>query len=140
MDTGANFPIDKHGFEELFRTHFPGLCAFAAKYIRDFDASKDIVHDVFINFWNKREEMDPKKSVKSYLFTSVYNRCMNYIRDHKKFDANEAEPERMERHAGYEDSDQLEQAELEERINRILNDLPEKCRQIFVMNRFEGLK
>jgi RNA polymerase sigma-70 factor (ECF subfamily) len=127
-------------YEELFRNHFAALCYFARKYIPDHDASKEIVHTVFVNIWEKREEFDFEKSAKSYLFTSVYNRCMNYIRDQKKFVAQD-DPSIIK--DGAETgviNDHLEAAELESRIWKIINSLPEKCREIFILNRFEGKK
>ncbi|MBL4655698.1 MAG: RNA polymerase sigma-70 factor [Bacteroidia bacterium] len=132
--------IDKSSFEELFRTYFTGLCSFAKKYVQDLDIGKDIVHDVFVNMWDKRESIDTSKSIKSYLFTSVHNRCLNYIRDNKKFDQNEVDLERLNTDQNWESSDKLVEIELEEKINKVLDSLPEKCREIFLMNRFEGLK
>ena len=77
--------MDKAAFEELFRSYFTPLCSFAQKYVRDIDEAKDIVHNVFINLWNKRDQVDLNTSLKSYLFQGVQNRCLNYIRDRKKF-------------------------------------------------------
>lgn len=125
-------------FEEMFRTYFSSLCYFAQKYIPDLDSSKEIVHSIFISIWEKREEFDFEKPAKSYLFTSVYNRCMNYIRDQKKFVDNENSEMLLENEAVY--NDHLEAAELESRIWKVINSLPEKCREVFVLNRFEGKK
>jgi len=131
--------MDKKAFEEIFRSYFPSLCSFAKKYIYDFDAGKEIVHDVFINFWEKREDIDPNKSIKSYLFTSVHNRCLNYIRDHKKF-VEYTDDLKVDIDAGWDSSDKMIEIELEEKINKALDSLPEKCRQIFTMSRFEDKK
>jgi RNA polymerase sigma-70 factor (ECF subfamily) len=132
--------LDKATFEETFRTYFTPLCSFAQKYIHDIDEAKDIVHNVFINLWNKRDEIGLDTSLKSYLFQGVHNRSLNYIRDHKKlvqFDAPQNEAEL----GGYiESNDHLESEEAESRINRALDELPDKCREIFLMNRFDGLK
>jgi RNA polymerase sigma-70 factor (ECF subfamily) len=125
-------------FEELFRTYFDSLCYFARKYIPDLDSSKEIVHNVFISIWEKREEFDFDKPAKSYLFTSVYNRCMNYIRDQKKFTDSGSAEIILENESVYDDH--LEAAELESRIWRIIEGLPEKCREVFVLNRFESKK
>lgn len=132
--------LDKETFEEIFRSHFTPLCSFAQKYIHDLDEAKDIVHNVFINLWNKRGEVDLDTSLKSYLFQGVHNRCLNYIRDHKKlvqFDTPQSEAKLGQY---IESRDHLESEEAENRINRALDDLPEKCREIFFMNRFDGLK
>ena len=122
----------------MFRTYFTSLCYFAQKYIPDLDTSKEIVHNIFISIWEKREEFDFEKPAKSYLFTSVYNRCMNHIRDQKKF----VDGESSETILGQEsvNNDHLEAAELEDRIWRVIDKLPEKCREVFVLNRFEGKK
>jgi len=132
--------LDKPGFEELFRSFFPGLVLFAQKYVSDNDTAKEIVHNVFINLWEKREKIDTSSSLKSYLFTSVHNRCLNHIRDQKKFDKNESHLEMQNSNLFAVGTDNLEERELEQRIFDALQALPEKCREIFTLNRFEELK
>jgi RNA polymerase sigma-70 factor, ECF subfamily len=127
-------------YEELFRTYFPSLCYFAQKYISDLDSSKEIVHKVFVNIWEKREAFDFDKSAKSYLFTAVYNRCMNHLRDQKKFVSDEVLDTQNDYSQNAVNTDHLEAAELESGIWRIINNLPERCKEIFVLNRFEGKK
>jgi RNA polymerase sigma-70 factor (ECF subfamily) len=127
-------------YEELFRTYFVALCCFARKYVPDRDDSKEIVHSVFVNIWEKREEFDFEKPAKSYLFTSVYNRCMNHIRDRRKFVPGNEQLIIEGKNEGIINSDHLEAAELESKIWRIINSLPEKCKEVFVLNRFEGKK
>jgi RNA polymerase sigma-70 factor (ECF subfamily) len=127
-------------YEELFRTHFAALCYFARKYVPDQDVCKEIVHIVFVNIWEKKEEFDFEKSAKSYLFTAVYNRCMNYIRDQKKFVRHDDPTFDRDNSENTLNVDYLEAAELESRIWKIINSLPEKCREIFILNRFEGKK
>ena len=132
--------LNKQSFELLFRENFTALSGFARKYVIDIDTSKEIAHDVFINLWEKRNEIDSEKPLRSYLFTSVRNRCLNYIRDQKKFDRTED----ITGNPGYsqpaENNDPVEILELEERINLAIDSLPDKCREIFIMNRFRDLK
>lgn len=128
-------------YEELFKTYFSSLCYFAQKYIADLDTCKEVVHTVFVNVWEKRDVFNFDKSAKSYLFTAVYNRSMNYIRDQKKFKNSESgEPLDARVGGGAEYYDHLEAAELESRIWKIINSLPERCKEVFVLNRFEGEK
>jgi RNA polymerase sigma-70 factor, ECF subfamily len=127
-------------YEELFRTYFTSLCYFAQKYIKDLDSCKEIVHKIFVNIWEKREEFDFEKSAKSYLFTAVYNRCINHIRDQKKFVSDGTLDAFEEFNSITVNSDHLEAAELETRIWKIINELPKGCRDIFVLNRFDGKK
>jgi RNA polymerase sigma-70 factor, ECF subfamily len=127
-------------YEEMFRTYFSSLCYFARKYIADFDTCKEIVHTVFVNIWEKRDEFDFDKPVKSYLFTAVYNRCMNHIRDQKKFVNDESEDLTLIQDGSSIQSDVMQAAELETRIWRVINSLPQACRKIFILNRFDGKK
>lgn len=127
-------------FEILFKEHFTGLCYFAQKYLSDLDSSKEVVHAVFVKIWENRSEFDFEKSAKSYLFTSVYNRSMNVLRDKKKF----SNPDEEESHAASletgEFTDTMELAELEGQIKMAIQKLPAKCREVFELNRFEGKK
>ena len=132
--------LDKPAFEELFRSFFPGLVLFARKYVPDEDTAKEIAHNVFLNLWEKREKVDTSSSLKSYLFTSVHNRCLNFIRDQKKFDRDETHFQRLDSTEFADGTDRLEEQELEQRIYDALQALPEKCREVFTLNRFEGLK
>ena len=132
--------LDKDVFETLFRSLFPGLVLFAQKYLPDQDTATEIVHSVFLNLWEKREQVDTSSSLKSYLFTSVYNRSLNFIRDQKKFIRDETLFERLDSDEFIDASDRLEEQELEQRIYDALQSLPDRCREVFTLNRFEGLK
>lgn len=133
--------LDEKTFEQIFKTHFKPLCLFARKYIRDTDVCKEIVHNIFVNIWEKRATIDLQKNIKSYLFSSVYTRCMNHIRDHKKFDGNASEHlEVLEKTNDYDIEQQMGEAELETRLQTAIQSLPEKCREVFCLNRIEGLK
>ena len=132
--------LNKAAFEELFRSYFTALCSFAQKYVNDSDEAKDIVHNVFINLWNKRSEINLDTSLKSYLFQGVHNRSLNFIRDNKKLVQFDTPQNKAELGKYLESGDHLESSEAENRINQALDDLPDKCREIFLMNRFDGLK
>jgi RNA polymerase sigma-70 factor, ECF subfamily len=132
--------ILKGKFETLFRQYFTGLCYFARKYTGDLDAAKEIVHSVFIRIWENRRDFDWEKPAKSYLFTSVYNRSLNLIRDNQKFINHEDAAVRNMITDDAAFSDDLETAELESLIKAALQRLPQKCREVFELSRFEGRK
>lgn len=127
--------MDEQNFERIFKAYFPALMAFSRKILGDEDDAREVVHQVFINLWERRTEIDLSTSLKSYLFTAVNNRSLNVIRDRKKFSREEV-PERA---ANWDLSAELESLELEERIRGVIAGLPERCRVIFELNRFEGL-
>ena len=128
--------MDSSSFEELFRSYFTPLMVFARKILKDEDEAREVVQKVFISLWEKREEIDLKTSLKPYLFTSVHNRSLNVIRDRKKF----SEEEIPDVAGDWDVSAQIEAMELEQKIRKAIDSLPEKCKQIFELNRYEGLK
>jgi RNA polymerase sigma-70 factor (ECF subfamily) len=132
--------ILKYKFEHLFREYFTGLCLFARKYTGDTDSAKEIVHTVFIRIWENRFDFDWEKPAKSYLFSSVYNRSLNFIRDNKKFISHEKASQGNLIMDDGTFSDHMESAELENRIKSALQKLPEKCREVFELSRFENKK
>lgn len=128
--------LDENSFEKLFKSFFPALMVFAKKTLGNEDDAREVVHQVFISVWEKRKEIDLSKSLKSYLFTSVHNRSLNVIRDRKKFSSAEVPDVAGE----WDVSSVIESMELEEKIKEVIQSLPEKCREVFELNRFEGLK
>jgi len=97
--------------------------------------AKGVVHDVFVSVWEKFDTLAPDLNYKSYLYTAVRNRCLNVIRDHKKFvpiDAVDDQPA--------SEGSSIETKELETEIALAIQSLPDKCRQVFEKSRLEGLK
>ncbi len=131
---------DKVQFESLFRSSYISLVRYAKTLIKDQDTSEEIVQDLFYRLWKDKEKLKIESSLNGYLFRSVHNKCLHYI-EHKNVIDRHAEemsfsqPERQESPA-----DILHYKELQGRVARILERLPERCGKIFFMNRFEGLK
>lgn len=132
-------PMTEQVFEKLFKTHYDALCHFAMGYLKDRDSSEGVVQEVFVALWHKRESIDPGKSVKSYLYTAVKNRCINYIRDHKKFRSYVLDVE-IELEVPVEEEKPFEAEELKKRIEEALGKLPPRCREVFELSRFEEKK
>ena len=124
----------------LFRSHFTSLCFFAQKYVKDSDTAREIVQEAFLSLWEKRHTIDMDRQVKSYLAMIIHNKCTNYLRDHRKFDTNILEIENLLDVPEYESTDSLVTGELKVKIDSAINELPEKCREIFVLNRYDNLK
>jgi len=124
----------------LFRSHFKGLCIFAAGYVKDEEAAREIVQDTFVSLWEKRLTIDPSRPVKSYLSTTVRNKCLNYLRDHKKFSRDLLAIENLSYEMTVEQPDTLVETELRDRIVHAMDELPEKCREIFHLSRHQNMK
>ncbi|WP_373520149.1 RNA polymerase sigma-70 factor [Aquiflexum sp.] len=131
---------DVSTFEMLFKTHYPALCRYATAYLSDRDDAEEVVQATFIGFWEKRKNIHVDSSLKAYLYRSVRNACLNEVKRQKVrlqyANALIAEGEKFS-----EPSDHLTiKTELETKIHEALQSLPEQCRLIFKMSRFEELK
>ena len=132
--------LDKTTFESLFRSEFKGLVFFALQYTKDTDTAREITQEAFISLWEKRERIDLSKPVKTYLSTTVRNKCLNWLRDNKKFNKEILDMEGLLSDNTYVQPDRLIEAEIKDKIGKAIDELPEKCREIFVLNRQENLK
>jgi len=132
--------LDKKDFEALFRNEFKGMTLFAMRYVKDFDTAREIVQESFLGLWEKRMQINPEREVKSYLSTSVRNRSLNYLRDHNKFDRELLALEGLSQDTATESNPGIEFSELRGRIDQAVDELPEKCREVFLLNRNEQLK
>ncbi|MBS4012298.1 MAG: RNA polymerase sigma-70 factor [Bacteroidetes bacterium] len=131
--------IDKQSFQVVFNEYYTSLCRFAVSFLGDNDSAEEIVQQVFVNLWEKRNTIDQDKSVKTYLFTSVKNRSLNYIRDNKKYRSYYLDFE-LEMEIPVEGKDVVSESDLNNQINRALDKLPDKCREVFMLCRFEDMK
>jgi RNA polymerase sigma-70 factor, ECF subfamily len=132
---------DAGQFESLFRSSYVSLVRYAKTLIKDHDTAEEIVQDLFFRIWQDKEKLNIESSLNGYLYRSVHNRCIHYI-EHNKVVVRHAEE--MSYHQSSESpenpSDIINYKELQEKIARILERLPERCGKIFAMSRFEGLK
>ncbi len=127
-------------FESLFRSSYVSLVRYAKTLIKDHDTAEEIVQDLFFRLWKDKEKFNIKSSLNGYLFRSVHNRCLHYIEHNKVMERHAAEMSYVQSDNQESPSDILHYKELQSRIARILERLPERCGRIFCMSRFEGLK
>ena len=132
---------DKSAFEYLFRSYYTQLFKFAYKFVNGKAPAEDVLQEVFLNIWENRDRLSINSSVKSYLFTSIRNRALNYLKksEHEVHESgynstlfNIISPE----HADHE----LISDELKKKINSAISALPEHCRRIFLMKKEDHLK
>jgi len=126
-------------FEKVFKSNFKNLHAYAQTIVHDDVMAEEMVQNVFCRLWEKREQIHIRESVGAYLYRSVYHESLNYLKHLKVRDAYQTYVIRQmadTNNAAYE----IELSELEDRLDIALQELPEKCRTIFQMSRFEELK
>lgn len=137
----SNDRIDMQEVERLFRSEHKKLCNTANRIVNDRDASQDIVQEVFIKFWNKRHELKIETSATAYLLKAVINTCLNYLESNKR-QFKLREDISTDHIAGLADqeSKDLEDKELQARLEMAIEKLPPKCKTIFVLCKYEGMK
>ena len=71
---------DKEAFEHLFQENYKNLVLYAKKFVMDTEIARDLVQDIFIYLWEKRQKLTINKSLSSYLFRAVRNACINHLK------------------------------------------------------------
>lgn len=139
------YEVEQTGFKDFFNENFNSLCHYAESIMKDRFIAEDIVEDCFVKFWEDRKTIRIKSNIKSYLYGTVKNKCIDQLR--KQARNNELKIENsidlvhLKSSTAYlNETNSLEIAELETKINKAIDDLPEACRNIFIMNRFDGMK
>jgi RNA polymerase sigma-70 factor, ECF subfamily len=131
---------DINAFEMFFRTYYQPLCNYAYSFIRDRDEAEEIVQSAFLSMWEKRDTLDIKTSLKSYLYTVVRNTSLNVIKHEKIKQKHVGEALANEERSHENVTQKILSSELEERIQHAIESLPEQCRLVFKLSRFEELK
>lgn len=130
--------------EQLFRLYYKVLRAYAFRFVNDWEAAEDIVQDVFVALWSKRDHVELEGAVKAYLFKSVYHKSLNYLSS-KKY----TEEESIERFMGQLDTLKAQESnqentlfmkEIQTEINSFVETLPIQVRKVFLLSRSYGLK
>lgn len=129
---------EERAFEAVFHQYYATLCYFANKFVRDEEVARDIVQDVFIRFYEKSVNFPNLIALKSFLYSCVQNRALNYL---EKMNNRAAIRQKMEQ-ATYDEPEyfhrQLE-AELFEEIFAAIDELPTECRRIFKMSYVDNM-
>ena len=126
-------------FESLFKQHYAELVRFGQKYLSDYESAEEIVQNLFVKFWENRNNIKIEQSHRAYLFSATRNACLNEIK-HQNIKTSYIN---SVVHATMEEDDvvtTVEVDELDSRINNAINQLPEGRRKIFLMSRHEGMK
>ena len=124
-------------FDDLFRYNYRPLCLYALHYIQDIDLSEDIVQESYAALWEKLQEDAHILNRKSYLYMMVRNRCLDHLRK-KGIPTESLKP--YDTYGIIDDDDAQERAQTEARMWTAIDSLPEKCREVFILSKRDGLK
>lgn len=133
-------PVDEAAFEEMFKTHYRKLFAYAITIVKDEVIAEEVVQQVFFKIWERKGRVDIQTSITAYLYRSVYNDCLNHLKHQKVKAAFQAHTVHVLKNESASAVSKVQLSELQEKLDTALKELPEQCRTIFQMSRFEELK
>lgn len=131
---------DETAFELLFRFYYSGLVVFASQFTFDLQESEDIVQNFYIRLWEKRSNLKSTDSLKSYFYQSVKNSCFNFLKHQKVKEQSINELLSLSENNLLYDPDLYIASELQKRVKRCIDALPQRNREVFKMSRFDGFK
>ncbi|SMO58681.1 RNA polymerase sigma-70 factor [Fodinibius sediminis] len=129
---------DRKAFNSLFRSLYPRLIRYAGSYNRNRAVARDIVQDAFVALWEKRDQLEPDRSITGYLYSIVRNKSLNYIRDHSREAVGLLEDRPLK--AAEESEGRHEKERLVALLKGWISQLPDRQREAFELSRFEGLE
>jgi RNA polymerase sigma-70 factor (family 1) len=130
---------NKEAFNTLFRGWYTRLLCFAKHYLNNEADAEETVSDVFISLWQNRASLDSIINPENYLFVSTKNRCLNVLRNQTMRKISLDDQPQLKTYVSESAQERIEHIELVEKLNELVNLLPEQCRIIFQMIKEDGL-
>lgn len=131
---------NENSFTLIFEKYYPLLVVFAKKYLNDLDLSKGLIQEFFVKFYEKKDEIEINTSLKSYLYLSARNTCLNYIEKKNIQNRHHQIIQNSSSELSEEVQEKIEETELEHEIFKHVDMLPDQCKRIFKMSRVDGKK
>ena len=131
---------DESAFETIYKNNFQSLYSYAFSILKNEMAAEEIVQNVFFKIWERASSLNIKGSMIAYLYRAVHNEALNHVKHLKVRSEN-----KLQIIYGMDQTDDnafknLQAKELETQLHKALKELPEQCRTVFQLSRFEELR
>ncbi len=132
---------EEAAFEKIYKSYFALLRNYSASIVGDSDMAYEIIQNIFVALWENRKNLDREKSLRNYLLRSAHNNSLRYLKtqslhlqhqENLKKEKSEEEQENVIQHEEYPDPEQ--------QLAALLNELPERSRQVVLMSHIENKK
>lgn len=127
-------------FEKLFNRFYEPLCRQAFSVVHDMDAAEDIVQEFFYSFWKNRQQLSIRLALSAYMFRSVRNNALHYLKHRAVEQQYEGEMKNMATTTVLPETSLMQDDELNQLVEKALHEMPPRCSEVFKMSRFEGKK
>jgi RNA polymerase sigma-70 factor, ECF subfamily len=130
---------DEAAFDSIFRTWYAPLVRLAVGMVRERAVAEELVQEVMLELWRRRESLDSEGSAQAYLFQSTRNRALNHLR-HAQVERRGEPFAAAEESKPATASDQVVEDEIAVALRQAMDDLPPRCREVFELSRLHNLK
>jgi len=129
---------DQSAFDSLFRSYYKYLVSIAFKYTQNLEMSKDLVQEVYLDLWKRKENIDIEYSIKFFLRKATINKCLATKRKSKKIVVNSLITDNYD---SIDDTtnQEIRFNELNDVVERLVNELPERCKEVFIASRYKNM-
>ena len=130
---------DKKALDMLYNFYYPKLYSFAKGFLKVEDDINDILQEVFIKIWENRKNIKNVETFNAYIFTITKNAVITYFREKTKLSSFESRVREMATSEGLFLNPSIEYEDIKEKVEQLIDHLPEKRKQIFKLSRENGL-
>lgn len=135
---------ETRAFEYIYSTYFDALVNYADRLLNDMEAARDVVQQVYYKMWEHREELRISLSARAYLYKAVYHESLNTLTHQnniRKYEQEQLSDFYLSTVLQVPEAEmELWQSDIEKAIREAINNLPEKCREVFMLSKINGLK
>lgn len=131
---------DEAAFEQVFKTHYKNLHAYAFTMIKDGDEAEETVQRVFFKLWERSDRLSFSGPLAAYLYRAVHNESLNFLKHQKVKADHQLQVAYRMKNKSEQIQEKMVSKELEKKLREALNELPEQCRTVFQLSRFEEMK
>lgn len=130
---------DLAAYEVLYKKYIKELYRFAFSYLRDGQIAEEMAQEVFLYIWEKRGQIEIQTTLKTYLYSAVKNKCLNYIKLELPRQQSMEDVSEILLSVTSSAKDEGENEQLKKHIQKAIDALPNKCRQIFILSKSAGM-
>ena len=131
---------DEAAFEQVFKTHYKNLYAYAFTIVKNEDEAEETVQQVFFKLWDRSDQLSISGPIAAYLYRAVHNESLNFLKHQKVKEGHRLHVAYTMKNNSEQPQGRMISKELESKFRDALNELPEQCRTVFQLSRFEDMK
>ena len=134
----TNSPL-YHQFQQEFSRHYEPLCEYAFSFVKELHAAEDIVQDIFVHIWEKRQNLVGNEGMRYYLFTAVRNNCLTWLQRNKRTVVTTLSGHESLQTPPVYFLTEKTATDFQTLMQSALDKLPPRCREVFVLSRMSKL-